>query len=216
MGLEISKLDANMQSWAKKCDANGDGKINDAELDIFQQGKNTMHLVKNDNVMAVNIDGVLFFVDDIETIKKNDKGSKFDNTVKFKTGMVMEYDKQAPQDKALVFSQSENGVPVHAITDIFDGDGVNVKGTAADENFYIENTKIDSLDGAGGKNTLQEIYDNKMAPISRYFQGKPELTFDNYNFLDYSKLKNVSYKDYSEQIKEAKEEYQKEKAAEQK
>ena len=77
MGFEISKMtDAKMQSWATKCDANGDGKIDNNELSIFNQGVDSYQKGQFDEKDKVTIDGVTFSVNDIKIIRKNEKGSK--------------------------------------------------------------------------------------------------------------------------------------------
>ena len=157
MSLEISSInDVQLQTWAKKCDANSDGSIDGDELQIFQQGKENMHMQKSfgEQRKSTTIAGVSFCIDDIEKIEKNEKDAKFDYTVKFKNGVTLEYDKQSEKNKASVDSiEIKNVTTLNNIKNIKDGDGFKIDGTKSDDAFFVENSTIDTIDGLQGQDS---------------------------------------------------------------
>ena len=153
MSFEISSMNNfQLKSWAQKCDADSNGKIEDDELLIFQQGKENMH--KDGGLYETTVDGVTLHIYDVETIKRNEKGAKFDNTVKFKTGVTLEYDKQAEGNEASAVSMipcEGNFDTISSFRNITDGDGFKVKGTRGKDEFDAKNCKIDTIDGLASK-----------------------------------------------------------------
>lgn len=158
MSFEISGMtNAGLQSWATKCDANGDGKIDGDELSIFSEGKENMH--KSDSRQRTTVGGVTFNINDIKTIQKNQNGAEFDYSVRFENGVEMQYDKQNEGNEAYAGSwlsrqYGNTEYNFSSFANITDGDGFSVKGTRLDDHFYINNSMIDKVDGLAGKDSV--------------------------------------------------------------
>lgn len=211
MGFEISKMtDAKMQSWATKCDANGDGTIDKNELSIFNQGVDSYQKGQFDEKDKVTIDGVTFSVNDIKIIRKNEKG-EFDNTIVFNTGIKMEYDKQEFGSEATsgILSSGRGAF----VSDLKGGKGFRMTGTHKNDYIQIFNSKFSGISGGKGEDTIR-IFDSQgfandkigRAPIyaenieingTRNFSARKSFT-DWKGVNDYSKeeqnLKNHEYK----------------------
>ena len=153
MSFEISGMpNTNSQSWAKKCDANGDGKIDGNELSIFNQGKENMH----DSIYGIRttVGGVTFRLDEIQTIQRNQDGDKFDYSVRFDNGTRLQFDEQEEGNEAEVFSFKkplDNGYIFSSISNITDGDGFSIKGTRGKDDIFVKNSTIDRIDGLWNK-----------------------------------------------------------------
>ena len=162
MSFEISGMtDVKLQSWATKCDANGDGKIDGDELSIFSQGKENMHELGE--LKRTTVGGVTFDIDDIQTIQKNQNGDKFDYSVRFASGVKMQFDEQNEGNEAYAGSwhpakRDNNKYTSSRFANITDGDGFSVKGTHLEDYFDIINSIIDKVDGLAHKDSVTIHY----------------------------------------------------------
>lgn len=156
MGFEISKMtDAKMQSWATKCDANGDGKIDNNELSIFYQGKGSM--TDHPVTIHVTIDGVKFEPDQIEKISQNPNNQQ-ENNVLFKNGIEVSYQKgsEGSMGARVIDGNSVKGDTRFNSTSVNDlsitgVEGVSIWGTNKSDSINLYNASFKHIDASRGK-----------------------------------------------------------------
>lgn len=145
MSIEIAKMtNATMQSWATKCDANFDGKIDNNEMSVFQQGADSMHEGDWGRGQHVTIGGVEIPVRDIEFIRKDNKTEgQNDYFVKFTSGCSIKYPEQDENSKARISSSisgyhKDEPVETHTIVDNMSAKPKEVKFTGTSLNDFVD------------------------------------------------------------------------------
>ncbi len=88
------------QSWAKKCDANGDGVIKENEILVFNELKGQISKDNYDNVL---IGGVSVKHDDVSGIKYKEQNKQEGYNVKLTNGVEVDYKAQNPNQEGRIF-----------------------------------------------------------------------------------------------------------------
>lgn len=177
MDIEIAKMtNATMQSWATKCDANFNGKIDNNEMSVFLQGADSMQDGNLGRGQHVTIGGVEIPVRDIEFVRKdnaksgirNYSKSQNDYFVKFTSGCSIKYPEQDENSGGRISSEiiHTKGEPTATVT-IFshlrgwegkNGDilhGCIITGTNLNDTFEGTHSNI-NINGKRGADLIDE------------------------------------------------------------
>ncbi len=164
--FQISSLQGNqnLSALAQKCDVNNDGILDDNEYSIFSEGKNSLNEDPGENFYnfgsndraEVTIGGVKFRLAEVDKFKKNKEGSQFDNSVLFKSGMIMNYDVQSKENGAIAYS-SEPTLCNQTCSDFRNfssGDGLQILGSKYDDSMSISNSNVYNVIGYQGNDSV--------------------------------------------------------------
>ena len=135
--------------WGKKCDANGDGKLTDSELLLFEQGKDKANLGEYNKDSYVSIGGVAIFEDHIESVSYDSNSESRPYQVKFKNGLIATWAKQNTENNAnLVLDETK---PVMSAYNVKDGAGLDVVAPNGYNCIFGYNTNLTIVDKTKGQ-----------------------------------------------------------------